>query len=535
VKTVLFATRMVAELEPLTDASCLALLSVACKPLIVHTVEALAMAELKEVIVIVSPHADAVEAVLGDGTPWGMRFEYVLATARESDERTIERIRHRLGDIYLLVRGEMLRTPIIAKFVERAQLAEARAVVATIGGVEAGMRLVRNGTQLRANDIASPTLCGEDEVRIEFTEARLSLLDSLREFHRASLDLVAGHFTGLVIPGREVAPGVKVGRHSNLPANAIKETPLLIGARCRIADNAELCGGVVVSNDVVIDNRAVIRSSVIMPNTYVGELVEVTNAIVAGNRLIHVDTGTVATVADSFLLASIRRTEIGGLIRDLADRAMGAILLAASLWLWPIALIAAMAVNPRAPIRSKLLVGNRERDSKKVEFKVFEFAIAVPMLRYLPYLLAVVSGRLRLVGVEPLEAGRGAGRIEEWELVRDEGHVGLFGPVQLTASHDTPDEQRRIMEAYYVGTRSLGEDLRWMLRAVVSLASRRAWCSTKPSVTAVTSDRRSNVGITTAAFAKDSSRRIDLASFEGMTLVPEGRQRSVRPSVAHRR
>jgi NDP-sugar pyrophosphorylase family protein len=74
-KTVLFATRTVPELAPLTDASCLALLSVGCKPLIVHTVEALAMAELKEVIVVVSPCADAVEAGLGDGTRWGMRFE----------------------------------------------------------------------------------------------------------------------------------------------------------------------------------------------------------------------------------------------------------------------------------------------------------------------------------------------------------------------------------------------------------------------------------------------------------------------------
>src|ERR1700722_2615420 len=104
-KTVLFANRIAPELAPLTEASCVALLSVGCKPLIVHTVEALAMAELTDVMVVVSYGDDAVEAELGDGTRWGMRFEYVSATLEESEEFTVERIRDRLGDEYLLVRG----------------------------------------------------------------------------------------------------------------------------------------------------------------------------------------------------------------------------------------------------------------------------------------------------------------------------------------------------------------------------------------------------------------------------------------------
>ena len=47
-KAVLFATRALPELSPLTEGSCDALLSVACKPLIVHTLEALAMASVTE-------------------------------------------------------------------------------------------------------------------------------------------------------------------------------------------------------------------------------------------------------------------------------------------------------------------------------------------------------------------------------------------------------------------------------------------------------------------------------------------------------
>jgi mannose-1-phosphate guanylyltransferase / phosphomannomutase len=524
-RTVLFSTRTAGELAPLIDSSCVALLSVACKPLIVHSIESLAMARLTDVIVVVSPRADAVEAALGDGTRWGMRFEYVLATAGESENHVIERISHRLGDQYLVVRGEILRTPIIAEFVERARLTEARSVVATIGGVDAGVRWVRSGTSNCGNvlnNTPKQKLC-DDEGRIEFPNARVSLLESLAAFHRSNLDVSAGHFSGLIIPGREVTPKVKVGRHTKFSLSAIKQVPLLIGSRCRIAKNAELGGEVVVSNDVVIDRRAVISASVIMPNTYVGELVEVTNAIVAGDRLIHVDTGTITTVVDSFLLANIRRANIGVRVGMLADRAIGAVLLVASFGLWPIALIAAIVANPRRPIQSRLLVGNRKRRSQSIEFKAFEFATPVPLLRYLPYLLAVLSGRMRLVGVEPLEVAKFT-PTEEWESVRDEGKIGLFGPVQLTASRDTPYEQRRIIEAGYVATRSLSEDMKWMLRGVALLANRRAWYSTKPSDP---SDSTTIHKAEAGKFAKDYHRGVKFERVEETILV-------VRPSDSER-
>jgi mannose-1-phosphate guanylyltransferase/phosphomannomutase len=347
-------------------------------------------------------------------------------------------------------------------------------------------------------------------------------------FHRASLEVLAGQFAGLVIPGREITPNVRLGSHSKFSVKAVKETPLLIGSRCRIADNAELGGEVVVSNDVVIDRRAVIRSSVIMPNTYIGELVEVTNAIVAGHRLIHVDTGTIATVVDSFLLASIRNADLGIRIGAVLDRVVGAGLFVASLWLWPIALIAAIAANPRRPIGTRLLVGNRRRGAGSIEFNAFEFATSVPLLRYLPYLLAVISGHLRLCGVEPLEAAKAWARSEEWELVRDEGKIGLLGPVQLRALQATPNEQCRIMEAAYVATRSIAQDLKLMLRAIASLASGRAWYIAEPSVgsdLSVTSDVKTTHKATARKFAGNSHRAIEFEPFETIAIVTRESER----------
>jgi mannose-1-phosphate guanylyltransferase / phosphomannomutase len=448
-KVVLFATRAVGALAPISEFSCIALLSVACKPLIVHTIEALAVAGLTDVIVAVSNDAHAVEAALGDGARWGMRFEYVHAATGESDEDLVERIQHRLGEEYLLVRGEILRTPIVVDFLDRATTPGAWSVTATIGGVDAGLTLVNCGIGSRKNASAAPAgLAPGDGLgyHVEFREARLSLLDSLAAFHRAHLDILAGHFGGLIIPGREMAPGVKLGCHSTVPSNAIKAFPLLIGSRCRIANNADLGANVVVSDDVMIDSRAVLRAAVIMPHTYVGELVELDHAIVAGNRLIHVDTGVVATVTDSFLLATIHPENIATRLRGFADRVIAAILLVTTFWLWPISLIAAISENPRQPVRSRLLVGNRKQE-KGVKFRAFEFAVSIQALRYLPYLLPVVAGHLRLIGEEPFESNHPAPSEEKSEIVRDRGDFGLSGLMRSTSDEQGAVEQLKVPRA----------------------------------------------------------------------------------------
>jgi NDP-sugar pyrophosphorylase family protein len=474
VKTVLFATRKVPALAPLTEDSCVALLSVVCKPLIVHTIESLAMAGITDVIVVVSSGAHAVKAALGDGSRWGMRFEYVFATAREADEDTIERLRVRLGAECLLVRGEMLRTPIITEFTERSKLNNARLLTATIGKVEAGVIRIKSRVSFREKDLnnaVNPETGMEEEDRVEFPHGRLALLESLPEFHRANLDILAGHFPGITVPGREVAPDVKVGRRTKFSKNAIKASPIIIGARCSIADSVELGLEVVISNDVVVDDRAVIRSSVIMPNTYVGKLVEVSNAIVAGDRLIHIDTGTSTKVVDSFLLAKVREARFGSQIRNFADRVIGAVLLVASLWLWPVALTAAAIANPGRPIRKTVLLGNRTREHQLKEFKSFEFATAIPFLRHLPYLFAVVSGDIALTGVEPLKADSAISRFEKEESISNQRKAGFIGWRRLISSEDNGYEHIEIPEEDHGTINSNGKNLKDELPTAVALIS----------------------------------------------------------------
>ena len=308
-KTVLLANRLMPELSPLTDLTCAALLRVAGKPLLIHAIESIAAARLTDIVIVVSSFAEQVEKTLGDGARWGMQFTYFTAGGNENEnpDDLIRRLGRRIGEDLLVVRSEILRTPIIAEFIARAASHQAERIEARIAGNPAGIVLVRSDRRESAR------------VSIDFPDARLSPIESLREFHRANLDAAAGRFPGLIVPGRELMPGVTVGRKTHLPASAIKGRPVFVGSRCRVAADAELMSEVVVSSDVVIDRRATLRSAVIMPHTYIGELVEVADAIVAGHMLIHVDTGAVTLVTDSFLLASVRTRSLASPLRTMAD------------------------------------------------------------------------------------------------------------------------------------------------------------------------------------------------------------------------
>ena len=63
-------------LRPLTDTVPKPLIDVAGEPLAVHHLRALAAAGVRDVVMNVSWLGDAIEAALGDGSPWGIRLRY---------------------------------------------------------------------------------------------------------------------------------------------------------------------------------------------------------------------------------------------------------------------------------------------------------------------------------------------------------------------------------------------------------------------------------------------------------------------------
>lgn len=482
-KTVILADRLGKELPPLTDNTSLALLPVAGKAVIEHTVDQLAAAGIKQAVVVLAAQADQVRELLGDGRRWGMGLEFALSRGEEPPGEILDKIPGGRAECYLLIRGDLLRGGSLADFLARAAERTDLVMHGTLGGHYAGVSLCRaDEADLAPLRWPAPAqaYAGAPEALLEYGDAGVYPLDTLADFHRANLDAAAGDIAGLRIPGRETGLGLIQGRNTRMSPGSLKVGAAFVGSGCRIDPSAELRGVVVIADHVIIDRRARLTNTVVLPDTYVGELVDLRESIVRGNDLIRVDSGACLHVADAFLLADLRQTTLGMTFAAPLHRLAGLALLLLSLPLWPLAAWAAHLQNPGNLWVKRRLRGNRIGLSEfgqrqRLEFTAFEWNTRIPLLRALPRILAVISGDLRVVGVEAVTLEQAESRLTEWERLADNAPAGLLGPTQLRLSEDAPEEERLMSDAFYAAHRSMGKNCFYLFEGFATLFTRRAW------------------------------------------------------------
>ena len=489
-KTFIFADRTDSGLEPLTHDTCAALLPVAGKAVIEYTIDDLARAGIRQAVIIVSAHADRVETHLGKGERWGMEFDYFPSLGGEHPAHLLRRLAKDVGGPLLLIRGDMMHSS-IADFIDNSPATEGPFVEARIDGAATGMCVCRDGVAaLETLDwpYAVTPVPAPAVNPIELHGAMWSALDTLTAYHRANLDAAAGRYAGLKLAGWARENGLTIGRGSNVSTQSLADGHTFVGSRTRVRPSARLAGTCVVSDNCFIDSQASITDSVILPGTYVGENIDIRNAIVNGNQVIRVDSGANYRVADHFLLTQMQ-CQNSSLAVQLFNRTAGLLLLLLSLPLWPLAAAGALLNAPGAPLRWLQLRSNKSGADERQElvhgeFRSAEWAVSAPVLRRLPLLLAVISGHINLVGARPRPLTDGTSGSGPWERIAADTPVGLFGPVQLDLPNEAPSEEGMLNEIYYARYRSLLSDLKYLFKGARAMFSSRAWVLTgKASIT----------------------------------------------------
>jgi len=475
-QAVVFADRLGQELAPLTDQTCTALLPILGRPVIEYAIEALARIGMPEIMLVLPPGGEAARQVLGTGERWGVRLNYALSLGEEAPTEFLQR--QRLDAEILALRGDVLHVATVKPFLEMAGTLPDTAVYGRLTDGSIALCLSRRedyslfaplGWCAPAGGLNLPS--------VVLTEASVALLDSLRAYHRANLDAAAGRLPGLRTPGRALALGLSVGRGTKISPQSLKQGMAFVGTGCRVHPTAELLQDVVIANHVVIDRYATLRACVVMPDTYVGELVDAHNAILCANSLIRVDTGAVLRTTDIFLLTEFKQRKAR--LAAPLNRLAGLFLLLGSMPLWPLALLAALMQQPGTLLEVTPRRGNLSQPvagaAQRRLFNAWEWTTAVPILRYLPWLFAVVAGHLRIVGSYPLTPEQAAARTEDWELLGERAPAGLIGPVPLLLPRTAPIRMRLLSDAFYACQRRLWRDLGYCWQGLKALCSSRAW------------------------------------------------------------
>lgn len=460
-------------LHPLTERSCTALLPVAGKRIVERSIELVADAGIDQVVVVSGPEGAQVRAFLGDGSRWGLSIDHVWASEVESDPGSVA------DDIdapWVIIHADRVCTSHLGHFLAEAATSQAAVVRCAFDSGSAGWIIARYGDALTDVISGASTLSAAATVRLK--DGAVVRIDSFRSFYEANLSVVSGALSSLSVPGIERALGMTSGRQTRVSPRSLKQGRVLLGQRTRVDTSARFYGDSVIGDDVFIDRRAIIASSVILSNTYVGELLNVENCIVSGADLIDVDSGSTVRLRDAFMLAPLKEGQVRAHTWGALNRVIGIVLFLATLPLWPLAYIAACLEYGPA-IQRRRVRGNRVELSQfgtptRQEFFRWSFSTSIPAFKHLPSLLAVALGHLRLIGVRPLALDLSEARQEDWQFARDDAPSGIVGPAMFLGPNASEDE-RLHAEGEYAHTRNGKTDIALFFRALARVFQGSSW------------------------------------------------------------
>ena len=287
------------------------LVPLAGRSLLQRSVERLVRAGISRIEVALGESTRALKAFLGDGSRWGCGIRCHTPSAGESLHDLCRRLALDPGSNYALASASMmpleaelaLNEPLPATSAGRALVWEADgkanwtgwgtftgewlfAQEAIVSHVELGQRLLELA-QIERRHTEEPLATTSPA---ELLRSQKRLLDGA-----APAAGNAGPGRGCQIhPSARIVAPVHIGQHVRIGANAI------VGPYASIGDGA------------LIDREAQVANSVILPATYVGEDLEIIDAVVAGDRLANARLDTVVRVAAPGLLSATSRGSAGG-------------------------------------------------------------------------------------------------------------------------------------------------------------------------------------------------------------------------------
>jgi NDP-sugar pyrophosphorylase family protein/lipopolysaccharide/colanic/teichoic acid biosynthesis glycosyltransferase len=356
-----------------------------------------------------------------------------------------------------------------------------------------------------------PALLGRADLRAYVAEGYWNPLHSVPAYQRAQLDALDSALDGLrgqavessgtqAAPDeagkvryaagqdRELAPGILAGRRVSAHPSARLIPPVYIGAGSQIEADAELGPDAVIGANAVIDQGATIRNSSVLDGTYVGRLVKVEGRVVRGGLVVDTASGESIRVEDRFLLAEVSGGALAGLVARAANWGGALLLLALSL---PMLAAIAVALLLSSPFdgehgrvfeyrpRARWQRNSEDGAAEKVIYEAPHFRtrrangsyrplgafLERTQLDWLPALVSVLRGEMRLVGVRPLEASEADRLTEEWQRLPYEGLPGFTGLwyTQGNGLRGADLDESVAIDAYYAATRNLREDARILL------------------------------------------------------------------------
>jgi NDP-sugar pyrophosphorylase family protein len=283
-----------------------AMLPLGDRPFLQHVVEYAILAGARECTFIVSYLPEKIESYFGDGSRWGCRFSYQLATSADHSWRMLRSLCNGWNGIVLLAQSD-----IIPATTNLASLATQPTVV--VSG-EAGDRAWTGWASF--DSTFAPRLFAEPDM----TSIAARLMEAVEQgkltalkaeecidcrtpegLIRSQRRLTAGELPNLMLNGNRAEQGICIGHGVSIHPTASLRAPLYVGPNSRIGAHSVIGPGAVVSENCIVDAETSVVDSLITPGTYIGEGLELDGVIVDRNRLVNSRLATSCLISESCL------------------------------------------------------------------------------------------------------------------------------------------------------------------------------------------------------------------------------------------
>lgn len=523
VQVLLLATGETDKLHPLTKETPSPMLPVVDRPMMLYAVESLARQNIRHVLVSLYYLAGNVEAYFGQGQRWGITLEYLLQREAWGTAGALKWAKATLSQTIVVIPADVIIDLDIATIVaqHREKQSKATVVVHQAGNentpiiclneanqltVAEGKTWYSTGVYVFESDVLDhipdrvsfdiynellPTLLaagiGVDGCEIHGYWNPLLTFKDYHDAQRHVLNSASGNVKGLngspalkhpSLAGRQISPGIWVGRQHIIHPNVRLSPPVYVGENCQVGSDVELGPDVVIGSNVVIDDDATVCHSTILDHTYVGQLVNIDRRFVDKNIVVDSLTSESTEVVDYFLLDEAHTAILDSRLLRGWDFLVALILILLTLVITlPLGLLLFLTSGHifSRPVR----VGSwpshfKDNGATLKSLKLLHFYTRRENGRYtlfghwlekweghrIPELWNVLKGELRLVGVKPLCAADVVQITEAWQQKRHDYHPGFTGMWYLQTNSDSSLDDILIADAYYVATRSWRGDLK---------------------------------------------------------------------------
>jgi hypothetical protein len=478
-------SRLPAPLFPLVD-----------RPFIQHVVERLVEGGISEFDFILSHLPEKIESLLGNGTRWGSAFRFHLVRDASRPGAAFRRLA--LVDLdepvllvypdrlphFCLARDRLLpqvRPPVLfcwrdmasARFEDRVQWAGWAWLP--------GRLLARLPEELDEHQLAALLLAVAQRQGSLVEVGRPLSARSFPELLEAHRRVLTGQFPELLIAGREAEREIRLARNVGLHPTARLIPPVYLGENCRVGAGARIGPNVSVGGDCVLDARCAVENAVVFPGSYVGEGLELSEAIADRECLVSLRVGAAVSVQDDFILGSLREGRIGKKIAGACSRlAAGALLLVA----WPVLLATALYLKEtrQGRVLYKKEVVHLPAPPDRRRWRTFHLWSFCPegapeektgprhfLLRFLPAVVNVARGELRFVGVTPRSPEELEALPRGWRALCLGAEAGIMTEANTQSGALSAKDECGAADAFYAAMAGMRHDLRLLIEYFLRL------------------------------------------------------------------